>query len=169
MLNFMEQFVAEWYELRHYFVRRNVKVGKRPKGGWESELDVVAFNPAKRHLVHIEPSMDAGSWQHLEGRFAAKFAAGQKFIPSLFPGLTLPEPEQIAIVAVMGKKAPPTLGGGKVLSIMDFMNEVRSDPEWGLAHRPFGSMVPEQYVILRSLQYAAHYWKAPLPVLTGLS
>src|SRR5207237_758749 len=99
----------------------------------------------------------------------AKFAAGKKFIPSLFAGLglPLPEPEQIALVAVAGKNRPATLGGGKVISIREFMNEVRSDPECGLAHRPFRNMVPEQYVILRSLQYAAHYWKMPPPVLTG--
>lgn len=142
-------------------------MGKREKGGWKSELDVVAFNPEKRHLVHIEPSMDAGSWEHLEKRFKAKFDAGKEFIPGLFPGLRLPEPEQIALVAVAGKNRPTRLGGGKVVSIREFMNEVRSDPKSGLAYRPFRDMVPEQYVILRSLQYAAHYWQAPPPVLTG--
>jgi len=54
-----------------------------------------------------------------------------------------------------------------MLSIKDFMNEVRSEPEWGLSHRPFRNMVPEQEVILRSLQYAAHYWKTPAPVAAG--
>ena len=31
MVNFLEQMVAEWYEFRGYFVRRNVRVGPRPK------------------------------------------------------------------------------------------------------------------------------------------
>jgi hypothetical protein len=167
MPNFMEQFVAEWYEFQGYFVRRNVRVGKLPKGGWKSELDVVAFNPEKKHLVHIEASVKVVSWPVLEKLVAAKFAAGRKYIPSLFPGLPLPETQQIALVTTAGKDAPAALGGGKVLSLRNFMSEIRSDPEWGLAHRPFASMVPEQYVILRSLQYAAHYWNGPLPVLTG--
>ena len=78
MPNFLEQLVAEWYEFRGYFVRRNINVGPRLKGGFESELDVVAFHPTKRHLVHIEPSMDAHSWDQREKRFTAKFAAGRK-------------------------------------------------------------------------------------------
>ena len=62
-INYLEQLVAEWYEYQGCFVRRNIHVGKRPKGGYECELDLVAFNPALRHLVHIEPSMDADSWK----------------------------------------------------------------------------------------------------------
>lgn len=37
MPNFLEQLVAEWYEFRGYFVWRNINVGPRPKGGFESE------------------------------------------------------------------------------------------------------------------------------------
>lgn len=55
--NYLEQLVAEWYEYQGYFVRRNILVGKRDKGGHECELDVVAFNPETQHLVHVEPSM----------------------------------------------------------------------------------------------------------------
>ncbi|MDB5072672.1 MAG: hypothetical protein JWM87_3783 [Candidatus Eremiobacteraeota bacterium] len=43
--NFLEQLVAEWYEYRGYFVRRNVLVGRRSQGGQDGELDIVAFNP----------------------------------------------------------------------------------------------------------------------------
>jgi hypothetical protein len=56
--NFLEQLVAEWLEYRGYFVRRNVKVGKRKKGGYEGELDIVGFHPLQKHLVHYETSMD---------------------------------------------------------------------------------------------------------------
>ena len=41
--NFLEQLVAEFYEYKGYFVRRNILVGKRAKGGYECELDVVAL------------------------------------------------------------------------------------------------------------------------------
>jgi hypothetical protein len=109
MPNFLEQLVAEWYEFRGYFVRRNIKVGRRAKGGFDSELDVVAFHPEHRHLVHVEPSMDAYAWNKREKRFAAKFAAGKKFIPSLFVGLTLPQPEQIALLVFAGGDHPPHL------------------------------------------------------------
>ena len=65
-MNHLEQIVGEWYEYSGYFVRRNVLVGKRSKGGYEGELDIVAFNPQTDHLVHIEPSLDADAWGRLE-------------------------------------------------------------------------------------------------------
>ena len=46
----------------------------------ESELDVVAFNPETKHLVHIEPSMDCFTWEKREKRYKQKFAAGKKDI-----------------------------------------------------------------------------------------
>jgi len=64
--NHLEDLVAEWYEFNGYFVRRNVPVGKRPKGGYECELDIVGFNPTAKRLVHIEPSLDADSWKKRE-------------------------------------------------------------------------------------------------------
>jgi hypothetical protein len=162
MPNFLEQLVAEWYEFRHYFVRRNIRVGRRAQGGYESELDVVAYNPEKQHLVHIEPSMDAGSWAKREQRFTAKFAAGRKYIPSLFGGVpVLPEIEQIALLGFAGRGQVTMLGGARILLIEDFMNEIHAD----IAPRQIkNSAIPEQYVILRSLQYATNYWKTlPAP------
>ena len=63
---FREKLVAEWYEYNGYFIRRNVLVGKRQAGGHECELDIVGFHPGTKHLVHIEPSMDASKWEHSE-------------------------------------------------------------------------------------------------------
>ena len=110
--NFLEQLVAEWYEYRGYFVRRNVPVGRRTKGGYECELDIIAFDPVSQHLVHIEPSMDAESWEKRERSFRKKFDAGLKYIPSLFPGLDLPQKiEQISIFALASRVNHPTLAG----------------------------------------------------------
>lgn len=86
-MNHLEQLVAEWYEFQGYFVRRNVMVDPRPRGGYECELDVVAFHPGKQHLVHLEPSLDADSWQRREERFAKKFDAGRRHIPAIFGGI----------------------------------------------------------------------------------
>ena len=52
--NHLEELVAECYQLQGYFVRRNVQVGKRLQGGYECELDVVAFHPGLQKLVHVE-------------------------------------------------------------------------------------------------------------------
>jgi hypothetical protein len=100
-LNFLEQLVAEWYEFRGYFVRRKIHVGPRLEGKFDFELDIVAFHPGKPHLVHIEPSMDATSWDQREKRYTAKFGAGRKLIPSLFSGFDLPEIDQIALLVLL--------------------------------------------------------------------
>lgn len=156
-MNFLEQLVAEWYEFRGYFVRRNVRVGPRAAGGHEGELDVVAFHPANKHLVHIEPSSAADSWDEREKKFAKKFRAGREHIPALFAGLDLPkEIEQIALLIFGSTRSRTQVGGGRILMIDDLLSEIRND----LRARPVErAAVPEQYVILRSLQFAAHYWR----------
>lgn len=157
MVNFLEQLVAEWYEFRGYFVRRNVRVGPRAKGGHESELDVVAFHPGRIHLVHVEPSMDADGWEKREKRYANKFAAGRKYIPGLFSGLDLPPGiDQIALLVFAATAHRTTIGGGRILLIADFMNELREE----VRKRPLEkAAVPEQYQLLRALQFAEIYWK----------
>ena len=124
--NHLESLVAEWYELRGYFIRRNVKVGKRPNGGHECELDVVGFHPEQRSLVQIEPSLDANTWPVREARYAKKFDAGRKYIPGLFPGMAVPKHiDQIALFVYGGGKSRERIAGGRVVFIRDFMEEIR--------------------------------------------
>ncbi len=155
--NFLEQLVTEWYEYKGYFVRRNVPVGKRTRGGHESELDVVAFNASARHVVHVELSMDAESWEKRERRFKAKFEAGRKYIPALFPGVELlDDTEQIAILAFASKTNHPTLGGAKVLIVSDLLREIMED----LSEKKIASRaVPEHHALLRTLQFVVEYRK----------
>ena len=155
--NFLEQLVAEWYEYKGYFVRRNVPVGRRARGGHESELDVVAFNPMLRHLVHIEPSLDAESWEKRERSFRKKFEAGRKYIPGLFDGFDLPpDIEQIAILVFASRSNHPTLGGAKVLLISDLMRQIMEDLG---DKKPISNLVPEHHTILRTLQFVIEYRK----------
>jgi hypothetical protein len=155
--NFLEQLVGEWYEYRGYFVRRNVPVGRRSRGGYEVELDVVAFNPATRHLAHIEPSLDAESWETRERRFRRKFDAGRQFIPGLFPGLDVPEDiDQIAILIFASKANHPTLGGGQVLLVSDLMREILEE----LSDKKISeNSIPEHHALLRTLQLVVEYRK----------
>jgi hypothetical protein len=155
MLNFLEQLVAEWYEYQGFFVRRNVLVGKRRKGGHEGELDVVAFNPGKKSLVHIETSMDSYSWAKRETRFSQKFKTGQKYIQGLFEGFeSLPQIEPIALLGMGSAKAHPRVGGGTVVMVGALLCEIRKK----IPHNVESQVVPEQYVILRTLQFAAESW-----------
>jgi len=155
-INFLEQLVAEWYEYQGYFIRRNVKVGKRTKGGYECELDVVAFHPETKHLLHIEPSTDAGSWKERERRYAKKFEAGRKYIPGMFAGL-LPSsavPEQIALLVFTSKNKKKPLAGGTAIHVADFLEQIVTYfSEFSMIKK----QVSEQFIVLRTLQFAVEY------------
>ncbi len=148
--NHLEQIVAEWYEFQGYFVRRNVLVGKRAKGGYECELDVVAFHPTLQRLVQIEPSGDSHTWEVREQRFTKKFMAGRKYIPDLFKGQVIPnEIEQIAIFVIGSRKNHLTIGGGRIVLLSEFLREVRD----GISKRSFmNSAISENMPLLRMMQ-----------------
>lgn len=155
--NYLEQLVAEWYEYKGYFIRRNINVGRRERGGYECELDIVGFHPTKNHLVQVEPSVDASSWAEREKRYRKKFEAGRKYIPSLFEGFILPEEiEQIAVFAYATKKNYETLAGGKIVLMTDLLEEIFSELK---SRSILSSSIPEQQPILRTLQIVAHYRK----------
>lgn len=149
-MNHLEQLTAEWYEFRGYFVRRNVYVGKRPTGGYECELDVVAFCPKQRRLVHIEPSMDAHTWQKREDRYAKKFEAGRKYIPALFSGMDLPgEIDQIALLGFASNTNVKTLAGGRIMTSSELLSEITAEI---CSMTISKSAIPEQYPLLRTIQ-----------------
>jgi len=154
--NYLEQLAAEWYEYQDYFVRRNVRVGLRKQGGYEGELDVVAFHPKRIALVHIETSTDASSWAERERRFARKFRSGEKHIRTLFHGLSPSTPiAKIAVFAVVGsRKKHQTVGGGAIIFIDEFIAEIIA----GLKNASwFTRAVPEQYSLIRTLQIVSAF------------
>ena len=155
MANYLEQLTREWYEYQGYFVRQNVLVGKRPKGGHECELDVVAFHPVKKHLVHVEPSMDAQSWAKREARYKKKFDAGKKYIPALFKGLEIPNKiEQIALFVFASTKNRQSVGGGRIMTVDQFLYDAMKEiSKRGMTK----AQVSEQLPILRTLQFVFHY------------
>lgn len=151
-MNHLEQLVAEWYEYRGYFVRRNIQVSPRALGGYDCELDVVAFHPTRKHLVHVEPSMDANSWAVRERRYKRKFEAGRKYIPGLFEGIELPtEIEQIALLGFASNTNVKTLAGGKVMTTAELFGEIATELE---GKKIAKAAVPEQFPLLRTLQFA---------------
>ena len=153
--NHLEQLIAEWYEYQGYFVKRNVQVGKRTQGGYECELDIVAFHPGKKHLVHLEPSLDADSWAVREQRFQAKFDAGKKHIKGLFEGLTIPDDiEQIAVLVFASNVNHSTLGGGTMTTAADWIEKIFSELK---GKKLESKAIPEQWPILRSFQYVNQY------------
>lgn len=92
--NYLEELVAEWYEYNGFFIRRNIKVGKLEKGGYAGELDIIAFHPKEKILVHIEPTTDAQSWSKREQRYIKKFKIGEKYINQEFNEIIKKEDEK---------------------------------------------------------------------------
>lgn len=157
-MNHLEQLTSEWFEFRGYFVRRNVNLGRRQNGGYECELDVVAFCPQRQHLVHIEPSMDAHTWERREERYAKKFEAGRKYIPSMFGGIALPSSiEQIALLGFASNSNIKTLAGGRVMTSADLLLEITAEIS---NLRISKSAIPEQYPLLRTIQFAYQHRKS---------
>lgn len=155
MTNHLEQLVGEWLELNGYFVRRNVLVGPRAQGGYDGELDAVAFHPGTRHLLHVEPSLDAHSWELREERFARKFALGRTHIPQLLAGLDAPpEVDQVALLVFASRSNVEAIGGGRIMLIGDLMQEIMTGV---CTRRVERSAVPEQFGLVRTIQFCCQY------------
>jgi len=163
--NHLEQLVAEWYEFKGYFIRRNVKVGRRERGGYEGELDIVGFHPQQHHLIHIETSLDAASWAVREEKYTKKFEVGKKYIPTLFKGLELPtDIEQIAIFLFAAKQSRTTVGGRRIMLVSELLEEIFHTLR---SQSIYKNMIDEQKPILRTLQFVAEYRKHIFSALYG--
>lgn len=153
-MNFLEQLVSEWYAYRGFYVRENVRVGRRDKGGYEGELDVVAFRPESEEIVHVETSMDAYSWEKRREVFAEKFRKGKEYIPDRFPFADTVRQE-----AVFGY--PRTTRDNERLGeevTVYLMPELISEIETKLAESTVESgIVPENLPLLRAMQFALDY------------
>ena len=79
-MSHLESLIVEYLDWQGYLVRRSPRVGKLGHGGWEMELDVVGYHPARQDLVHYQPSVAAHSWSMREERYKKKFDAGRKYI-----------------------------------------------------------------------------------------
>jgi hypothetical protein len=149
-MNHLETLIKQFYEWKQYVVRTNIKVGPLKHGGFEGELDIVAYNPKTQHLVHLEPSIDAHSWATRQARFQKKFEAGRKYISkTVFPWLSPETPiHQFAILVSSGKSE---VGGGAVISADEFVAAVREDiAKEGVMAK---AAIPEQYDLLRTIQF----------------
>ena len=151
-MSHLESLIVEYLDWKGYLVRRNTKVGRLKHGGWKMELDVIGYHPHTNDLVHYEPSVDAHSWDTREARFAKKFEAAREFIYedvfSWLPEEKIPL-RQIAIFP-SHPKGRDTIAGGQILSIDEFVAEVRSQVvQCGIAAR---NAITENYPLLRTLQ-----------------
>jgi len=151
-LTHLEQLIAEYYDWLGFLVKSNVKVGKRAMGGYDMELDIIAYHPGDKRLVHVEASLDAHSRSKREKRYIKKFHMGEKYILSevftwLPPGTSI---ERVAIFpSIAGKQ---TLAEARLQSIDGFMQQVKGEILKGRVMAK--EAIPEQYPLLRTIQLA---------------
>ncbi|MCH7664053.1 MAG: hypothetical protein IH859_09340 [Chloroflexi bacterium] len=157
-MNHLEKLTRQYYDWKGYLVKGNVKIGRLPRGGWAGELDIVAYHPQTQHLLHIEPSLDAHSWQEREESFEKKFRLGREFIyKDVFPWLSPKTPlEQIAMLIGSSRKE---LCGAIVVSIDEFMKQIKNEiQKQGIMAK---NAIPEEYDLLRTIQMAINgYYKS---------
>jgi len=150
IVNHLEKLIRQYYEFKGYLVKGNIKVGKLSHGGWEGELDIVAYDPKTEHLIHLEPSIDAHSWAKREERFAKKFSAGRKYIiKDVFPWLK--ENHKIDQVAIFPSGSRGEIAGGRIKSIDGIVSEIKAL----IIERGKGAKnaVPEEFDLLRTIQF----------------
>jgi hypothetical protein len=147
----LEALIHEYLEWQGYLVRRNVKVGRRAKGGWEMELDLIGYNPVSLHLVHYEPSLDALSWDKREPRFTKKFTAAKKYLfTEIFPWL--PANSRLEQYAVLPDRPQDRthVGGGTVIAVDRLVADIRAKVvACGVMSR---NAIPEGFPLLRTIQ-----------------
>jgi hypothetical protein len=151
-MSHLENLLIEYYGWRGCVVRHNQKVGLRERGGWEMELDVIAYDVKEKKIFHLEPSLDAFSWAKREARFTKKFEAGRKYIPlDVFPWVP-PDVkiEQVAILISAGSTRR-SLAGAEVVTVDEMVARIREDVRArGIASR---AAISEQYPLLRMIQF----------------
>lgn len=154
-MNFLEQLVAEWYAYKGFFVRTNIRFGKRPAGGYEGEIDVVAFNPRTKHLVHIETSTDADSWTERKRRFVKKFENAKQHYAEIFD-FQLKTVECKAIVGFSQRTLNQIDFGNDihVVLVPQFIQEITRELS---RYSPMQAAVPEGYPLLRAIQFVVTY------------
>lgn len=153
-MNFLEELTAEWFSLQGYFVKTNMKFGKRPKGGWVGEIDVAAFEPLSKNFVHVETSMDANKWEERIARLTRKFDDATKYYNELF---SFPI-QSISRIAVAGFSLET--GQRKIRDDIELktcpqlINEIGAEL---LRRHPLKQAVPETLPLLRAMQFAVHW------------
>ena len=163
-MSHLENLIVEYYDWKGYLVKRNIKVGRLKHGGWEMELDVIAYHPHEGHLIHLEPSVDADSWKKREYRFAKKFGAGEKYIfTDVFTWLEPTTPVDRVAVLISHPKGRDKIAGANIQSIDELMLEIRGEiKKEGIVAK---KAVPEQYPLLRTIQMSDNGYYKALPLI----
>lgn len=151
---FLEQLVSEWYGYKGYFVRNNVKFGKRARGGYEGEMDVVAFDTKKNTLIHLEVSTDSFPWPKRRRNLQKKFETASNYYDTIFD-VKFTSVKKIAIVSFHTPKSHVDLGNNiQLITIPQWIKTITEEIK---NLQPTKTAIPEGYPLLRAIQFAIWY------------
>jgi|ERR1017187_6518850 hypothetical protein len=153
-MSFLEQVVSEYYQHRGYYVRVNVHALKRSKGGYDGELDVLAFEPKQRVLVHVETSWDSDTWEEREEKFKRKFRYDDSQYRAI---LRLPMREVKRRAVIGGALSVPTHVHWLGIEILTVPLLFREIGRYLDDKHPSRRVVPENLLCLRSIQFFKYF------------
>jgi hypothetical protein len=151
-MNFLEQLANEWYSYTDHFVRNNIKFDKRPNGGYNGEIDVIAFNYKENQLIHIEASMDANQNEKRVIGFNKKF----RLTLGEYNELLKTEATNIKKIAIVGiSKTAIDFGNGiQHITVPDFVNNITNRIK---NIDPMKAAIPEGFPLMRAIQFSNYY------------
>lgn len=155
-MNFLEQFAAEWYQYKGYLVRTNIKFGKRSRGGYKGEMDIIAFKPEENEFIHIETSTDSSSWGNRKKIFTKKFSNAREHYREAFSFKTEGiRPKKVVIAGLSRTNQENPLGSDtEFISIPDFIQKIVTEMS---GKNPRNDAMPESYPLMRAIQYAVNF------------
>ncbi len=150
--NVLEELAKEYYEyIKGYFVRMNVRFNKREKkGGYEGEIDILAYAPNERKLIHLECSMGAESNDKGFNNAKKKFPDNIDY-KSLYPINTLyfEKVEKIFIFKQTKNLNDIIMPEGVTsVNLGAFIRKVYSSINTDIMNK----IIPETYPLLRTMQ-----------------
>jgi hypothetical protein len=155
-MNYLEALAAEFYEFTGHFVRSNVRTRLRKQGGYDVEMDVLAYLPKDKALIHIETSGAATTWAReretlIKKKFGIKNDEYEKEL-----GCEISSIHKMMVIGWAKTIDPFDDGGIEIVPIPAFMRKIANELR---QMNPMKKVIPEQYPLLRSIQMALHYGK----------
>ncbi len=159
--NFLEQLISEYFEYNGYFTKSNIKIRKRNRGGYDREIDILAYCPKNDYVYHIETSFALVGWEREIEIFKKKFDI--KIVE--YADILGLNPERIkifkrAIILEVPKKDRKnkkiefqSKTDAKLLSIGEFMDIVKYKLQ---KFKPINKAVPQNLPLLRAIQFVLH-------------
>ena len=156
--NFLEQLVAEWYEYRGYFVRRNVPVGRRLEGrirGRAGRGGAQSGDPASRAPGAVHGCGELGNP-------GAALPQEVRRRPRVHPGpvsrarRARRRSSRSRYWCPRARRTTPRWAAARCVLVSDLMREIMEE----LSDKQISeNAVPEHHALLRTLQLVVEYRK----------